>query len=217
MSSALPGPLARRRKTFLTLAISSVLLIPAGFLANEYFDAVASDDALSSVAMVLILLAPFLGIAAVRMARRDMESIQNGIIPSSAMTATKWGRNLGAFGSVANTILLLLFLLQASSFSGADLAKNALLRDLNGLMSHAYQYRNRPSARGGGHGTYIGYHVPNLLKENVDGFYSASVIHADTLLLTAAWRKDSGSTVSVRLGPNGRPVGSWTFVGGFKE
>ncbi len=206
--------MARRRRVFLTLAISSVLLVPGGLLANEYFDAVATDDTWSLVAMIAVSLAPFLGVFASRMASKDMASIRNGIIPFSAMTATKWGLNLGTFGSLANLILLLLFLLQASSFSGSDLVKNSLMRDLNELVSHASQYRVRPA---GGRRTYTGYSLPKLLSENVDGLYTALVIHPDTLQLTATWRKDPTSTITIRLGPNGQPIGPWTFSGEFKE
>lgn len=207
--------MARRRNLILASALSSVVFILGGILVNLNFFDVANDDVLSVIAMSVSCLAPLLGMSAVLMAGKDLERIRKGIVPSSVRTATTWGKMLGLVGSVGNMALLVVFLAQAFSFSGAVSARDSMIQDVNKLSARAYQYRIHPASKRGGEGAYTGYIIPLVLAQNENGLYAATVLHPDTLQFEGSWRDDSTSTVTVRIGPDGRIIEPWIFSGRF--
>lgn len=148
-SAALPAPMARRRSLILASAISSVVLIPGGIFVNYHFPEVANNDVLSLLAMFTSSLAPLLGMSAALMAAKDLERIRRSIIPLSVRSVTMWGQILGIAGVGGNLILLVVFLVQAFSFTGPASAKDSMIHDLNRLVAHAYQYRRHPASKRG--------------------------------------------------------------------
>jgi len=96
--------------------------------------------------------------------------------------------------------------------------KDSMVSDLGNLFAHAYQYRIRPTSMEGGDGAYTGYKISTALAKNENGFYTASVLHADTIQFTAVWLEDSTATISVKIGPDYKPIGnSWIYTGSFGD
>ncbi len=58
---------------------------------------------------------------------------------------------------------------QASSVNSA---RDALINDINVLASNAQQYYLRPESLAGGGGSFVGYRIPERLRENGNGTYS---------------------------------------------
>ena len=82
--------------------------------------------------------------------------------------------------------------------------KDALISDLNLLGSNAYQYKNRLGAMGGGGGRYTGYNIPDKLKTNGDGTFSASV-QPQVITFTATSAQGYG-TVTAQLDSTGQII-----------
>jgi hypothetical protein len=216
-SPVLPEPKWKsRRNIILPLAILSFGLFPVGIITNYYFPSFAFNNVLILVVVLTFLIAPILGISAELMAIRDLRRIRAGTVPASALGVTKLGQTLGIFGALGDSLVLFVFLLQIFSFAGIPPGKDSLTNDLNNLFANAYQYRIRPLSMRGGDGSYTGYKIPTVMSKNENGFYTARVLHADTIQFTAKWLADSTSTITVKLGPDGRAIEPWTFHGDFK-
>jgi hypothetical protein len=94
--------------------------------------------------------------------------------------------------------------------------KDLVAMDLENLFANAYQYRLRPASMGGGEGSYAGYSISPSLASTEYGTYSVRVLHPDTVKFHARASEDTTWTVTVKIGPDGRPVaGSWVYTGQF--
>ncbi len=92
-----------------------------------------------------------------------------------------------------------------------------MVNELHHLAANAYEYRVLPVSKHGAEGAYMGYEIPSGMSSNRNGFYNVKVLHADTIQFQAVLRDDSKTTISVRIGPDGRPIaGSWIYTGEFE-
>jgi hypothetical protein len=205
--------MAKRRNVIVVSAVSGLLFIVGGVFINEQFSEISRDDVLSVVAVIVICVSPFVGLPAARLGAKILQSIRKGIFPSSFLNVARWGQLLGVVGVSGNTMLLMLFFAQALSTAGVDRARESMIADLNNLFRVAHQYRIRPDSAKGGAGSYSGFAIYPSLAENEDGFYTARIFHPDTLQFIARWREDSNSAITVKLGPDGKPVAPWMFYG----
>ncbi len=72
---------------------------------------------------------------------------------------------------------------------------------------------------GGGGNSYVGangasYAISSTLKSNENGIY-AVVVTAQTVVITAESAQDPTNTITVTIGSDGRPTGTWTYTGDF--
>ncbi len=105
-----------------------------------------------------------------------------------------------------------------SMFSAQSVSSNkdACINDLNNMFANAYQYRIRPTSMGGGGGVYTSYAIPATLTKNENGTYTATVTDADHVKFDVKSVQDSTRTISVSIGNDGRPSGTWTYGGAFQ-
>ena len=210
-----------RGKLILMLGISSLLLIPGDIILGVI---VAGDfsynkfDLFRSIQLLIILLAPILGISAWLMANKDLRKIREGIVPASARDVTKTGKILGKLGTLVVDPCIFIIAISFSMYTVCTIPcnKEAMINDLKNLSAHAYQYRIRPASKGGGGGSYTGYAVPATLSKNENGAYTATVVHADTVQFNAKSVQDAARTIEVKIDGTGRPTGAWTYGGDFK-
>ena len=92
--------------------------------------------------------------------------------------------------------------------------KDAMVNDINNLAAHAYQYRIRPSSMGGGGNTYTGYTIPSKMKSNENAGYTATAT-AGSVVFNAVSVQNSTNTITVTIGTDGRPSGTWGYGGDF--
>ena len=217
MPTTMPAVLLRRRNALLASAAAGTFFLCAGVYVILHFSEMAGNDISAIVAMAVACLAPFLGLPAALMGRKDLRWIRQGIIPASLRMATWWAWILGVASTAGNTILLLVFVFQVLSIAGPDHAKVTMTAELNNLVQTARDYRSRSASTHGGSGSYSGFSLGSTASKSEDGLYAVRVLHPDTLQFMAIWRRDSSSTIVVRVGPNGKPAGGWIFGGEFRK
>ena len=207
-SSRPPDSKGTRRANFvLALATLAFALVPV----NCALSAMWSDRGRVTEVEFLIFCAGFvLGLSAWLMANRDLRKIREGIIPTSARRTTELGKKLGVSATILNpTLSVLVVFLVLFTYSGVP--KDALIDDLNNLFADAHEYRIRPDSLGGGGGAYAGYRIPAKLSSTGLGVYTATVLHADTIEFEAKWIQDTTTTITVKIGPDGRSIEPWVY------
>ena len=214
-SRALPPVLLQRRNGIVVSAIFGTLFILIGLYVNINFAEIAGDETWSLIGMAAICLAPFLGLPATRMGREDLERIQKRVIPATLFRTVWWGRRLGVIATASNTILLILFVLQALSTAGDNEMRDVMVADMKNLAHAAYDYRIRSAEADSGAGSYAGFALNPSYTNLQDRSYSVKVLGPDMLQLDAIWREDPDSRIEVKIGPDGKPAGPWTFTGKF--
>jgi len=93
-----------------------------------------------------------------------------------------------------------------------------MINDINNLAAHAYQYRIRPSSMGGGGNSYASYRIPSKMASNENATYSLGNTPSsatDPVVFVAKSVQNSSNTVTVTIGTDGRPSGTWTYTGDF--
>ena len=101
------------------------------------------------------------------------------------------------------------------SAQSAQSAKDAIINDLNNIAANAYQFRIRPTSMGGGGGSYSNYSIPNKMKTNANGSYTATASGSNGLSLTGTNPQYTGGSVTVSLDSNGN-LASWTYGSDFQ-
>jgi len=86
---------------------------------------------------------------------------------------------------------------------------------LENTAAQAYQYRLRPIAMGGGHGSYIRFGVPVEIRSNENGSYEARIMSADLLRIYGTSSLNPVNAISVYEDSDGR-LPDWAYEGGFK-
>ena len=214
-SRGLPPILIQRRNGIVVSAAVATLFILIGLYININFTEIAADETWSLIGMAAICLAPFLSLPATRMGREDLERIQKRVIPATLFRTVWWGRRLGVIATASNAVLLVLFVLQALSTTGDNEMRDVMVADMKNLAHAAYNYRIRSAETDSSAGSYKGF-APDPSYTNLqDRSYTVKVLGPDLLQLDAIWREDPESRIQVKIGPDGRPAGPWTFTGKF--
>jgi len=168
--------------------------------------------------LLIFCLGLVLGIVAWVMANSALRKIRDGVILVSAHNA-KAARMFAIAATILHPALAFLVVFVAI-FASARLApgKDSIINDLGNYFASAYQYRIRPLSMKGGGGSYTGYEIPGHMSKNENGRYTATVLHTDTVQFHAKWLDDTTATISVKIGPEGRPnAKSWIYSGTFKD
>ncbi len=211
----------RRRKRILLLGLLGLLGLPLllsswyivstvfgkGFLLSQFFGLAALIG--WPVTSVLALIALFKGF-------RELKRIDKGITDPSKRKWAAAGMWLGGFGSILSPLGGVLFLSMMTGVSISD-NKDDMINDFNYLFANAYQFRVRPASMAGGDGIYTGYAIPDTLT-SYSGAFTVKVIHADTVQFHAQSSLDRASTITVKIGPDGKPIpSSWIYTGKFQQ
>jgi len=169
--------------------------------------------------LAVVISSPFtfvFAIIATVMGYRELNRIDKGITDPAKRKSAAAGMRLGVVGSM---LLPIGFAVTLSRYSEAGISKvrDSIIVELSDLSLSAYQHRIRPALEGGGDGAYTGYRMPAELSITDWGIYTALVLHTDTIQFTAKWLMDSTSTLTVKIGPDGRPIAnSWIYTGDFQ-
>jgi hypothetical protein len=170
----------------------------------------------------ILCLGPILGIPAWIMGRKDLNKIDKGQILSSERSLTKIGMILGI---IATSLWAIVFIAMAigigtALFVGIDTYqqeavqsnKLAIKSDITNIGRLAVQYYRHPKSMGGGGGSYIGYEIPRMFSETVNGSYSVNP--RDNQIEIVGTSKSGDGTIRAIVNEKG--VARWTFTGPFK-
>ncbi|HTY36650.1 MAG TPA: hypothetical protein VMH23_06045 [Bacteroidota bacterium] len=92
---------------------------------------------------------------------------------------------------------------------------DAIVNDMNNLGAQAYQYRIRPSAMGGGQGSYRGFRIADKMRQNANATYELAIAN-DTIATFRGTSALGRGTVEVSIDPVGR-LGDWKYTGSFAK
>jgi hypothetical protein len=71
--------------------------------------------------------------------------------------------------------------------------RDAVINDLNYLASYAKAYFKKSTVYGGGGNSFVGYNVPEKLKENENGTYSLISAQPTKVILRGVGKEKAGS------------------------
>lgn len=214
-----PRPKGSTRVTLgLALGIASwglfTLVVIMGFAAIAGAD--EPTGLLRDLLLLISLITPLLALLSWLMTNSTLRRIRDGKIHSSAYHSAKKAKTLGIVGTFGQPSIVLAFAIVLSLLYAGRLSspKDLIILDLNNLFANAIRYRVLPSSMGGGEGSYTGYVPLASLAKTSNGFYSARVLHSDTIQFIGKWINDSTVTISVKIGPDANAVeGSWIYRG----
>ena len=92
--------------------------------------------------------------------------------------------------------------------NAASSAHDAILTDLTNLGANAFQYRIKPTAMGGGGGSYTGYSVPKGLDTNATGFYTIPSNTGSTISFTGSSVAYPGNSITSKYDSTGKLSGT---------
>jgi hypothetical protein len=92
--------------------------------------------------------------------------------------------------------------------------RDSIISDINLISSEAYAYRSKPSAVGGGSGSYLGYRISSALRSTGNATYTVTAA-ANSVIIVANSREYTGNSITAVVDAQGRP-GAWTFKGVFE-
>lgn len=93
--------------------------------------------------------------------------------------------------------------------------RDVMVADMKNVAHAAYNYRSRSAEADSAAGSYEGFALNPSYANLQDRTYTVTVLGPDMLQLDAIWREDPDSRIEVKIGPDGKPVGPWTFTGKF--
>jgi len=120
--------------------------------------------------------------------------------------------------SEASRTVVFLFQRKKSADDREEVQANfdALINWTNNLAAFSYQYRIRPSSRGGGNGAYSGLILPEKMAANEDGTFTFTIIGPDEVKIKAVSKTVEGAAIETTLDGEGR-LSKWTYFGRFNQ
>jgi hypothetical protein len=97
----------------------------------------------------------------------------------------------------------------ASSSVGSN--KDAIINDLSNLAQYGYRYKLRPEPLGGGGRSYVGFNIPEKLRNNENASYETTTISDSSIVFLATSNFGYG-TISVVLTSQG-DLTNFTYSG----
>lgn len=89
------------------------------------------------------------------------------------------------------------------SSSARSAETDALISDLTNFASMAQQYYRKPTELGGGGNSFVGYQIPDVLKETANGSYQIEEIKSDELIMIGiGYSSNNPAKVKIIITPN---------------
>jgi len=123
-------------------------------------------------------------------------------------------RTLSALLSMLGACLTWILILFTFYVDTGMKPREAMELDMVNLAVYSRQYRMRPQSEGGGSGSFVGLVIPKKMASNVNGYYSMTIISADTIEFIGVAR-DSQNGVSVKVDSTGK-LHDWRYRGDYQ-
>ncbi|MBI3006084.1 MAG: hypothetical protein HYY49_11820 [Ignavibacteriales bacterium] len=171
------------------------------------------NGAIYSLAILAPLVGIFLGIVALISSRTEIKEESEERSGIWQRRASKFGMVLGIAGIAFVPVYLVVGL---SYFATASIVANrdAIRNDLMNIAAQAYEFRLRPLGIDGGGGSYAGYELPRVRRENENATYELLLRTGDTLIILGTSAGYPGATLTAVVDANGDIVRS-RYTGDF--
>ena len=173
------------------------------------------------------LLGPFLGIPAWVMGHGDLKKIKNGIIDLNEKATTKIGMIFGIITTLLIPFIIIFGIatvvgINVFTASSVQANRDALVSDLTNLAALAQHYHKKPSAIGGGGGTYDNWSIPLSLQKTANGEYYIEKLNSQLITLIGKGYEigDDGintTKVRMKIKPSVKGQGTQSIISSFPE
>jgi hypothetical protein len=167
------------------------------------------------VQVLLLVIAPAIGITGWRMASMDLKMIREGKVNTASLAVTKAGKKLNSAGAILGMGIAFIGVLMLFSSARLGNVKDAMMNHMTDLGTTAYRYRNLPASSGGGGGVYSGFVIPDNLSKDEYGVYTGTVVHPDTIRFRAHTTLGFEGTITVTIDSQGKQASPWMYDGDF--